>query len=432
MVCSIRLSVHLAIGFNGSLDQQRNITVFGIAPGYSGYFSGRLTNRKDDQTFANSTVTARYTHEHYDGQLRLSLSHRLEHTSRELNRIDGFGFNEESFDDVNNASSSVALGNNLTRTVQEIVFNAQYEYDNWINARLANRAYFSTTLNNKQFTNIFPTGSLSLNVSEPLYIYVDELKLYATISRSIREAPLVYSNWSYGSSVMPIEQYATFYEANELFFVNNIMPEIERKFETGIKFQSGRFIAEVSYFNNRTNNFIAPIATSEGFDLQNVARVKNYGGVIYASYDGYFNNCTWGTDLKWTKYNSTVEEIYTSDDWIALAGFRQAQTVLAVGQPVGAIYGTSYVRNDEGKKIIGTHGFPLEDNNLKLIGNPIPDWNIGWSSYFQRRQFKASFVMDLKRRRRCLEWHEQCFGLSRSLLEYWGQQEYCKLCIRRR
>ena len=385
------------IGFNGSLDQQQNTTVFGVAPGYSGHFNGRLTNRKDGQTFANSTVTASYTYEHYDGELKFILNHRLDYTSRALNRMDGFGFTDESFGDVNNAGSSITLNKNLRRTVQEIVFNAQYEYSHWLNAQLANRTYFSNTLSNKQFTNIFPTGSLSINVSEPFYINVDELKLYVTMSRTIREAPLIYNNWSYGSVVTPVEQYTTFYEANELFFGDGIAPEIEQKFETGIKFQSGRFRADVRYFNNRTANFIAPIATLEGFDLQNVARIKNYGGVLDASYGGYFNNGNWGVDLKWTKYNSNVEEIQTSNDWVALAGFRQAQTVLAVGQPVGAIYGTSYVRNEEGKKVIDASGFPLEDNNLKMVGNPIPDWNLGWSSYFQLKQFRFSFLLDFKR-----------------------------------
>jgi hypothetical protein len=386
------------LSFNGSVDQQRNTTLFGIAPGYSGYFSGRLTNRKDDQTFANSTVTANYSLNHYDGELKLSLSHRTDHTSRELNRADGFGFDRDSFGDVNNAGSSLTLDRNLTRTLQEIVLNAQYVYYHWINARLSNRVYFSNTLTNKQFTNFFPTGSLSINLSERMYINVDELKLYATMSRSIREAPLIYSNWSYGSSAIPIEQYNTFYEASELFFTNNIAPEFERKFETGIKFQSGRIVAEASYFNNRTKNFIAPVSTSEGFDLQNAARVKNYGGVVFASYDGYLNNkWNWGIDLKWTKYNSKVEEIYASNDWIALAGFREVQTVLAAGQPTGAIYGTSYVRNEEGKKVIGASGFPLEDTNLRIIGNPIPDWNFALSSYFQFRQFRVSFLLDFKR-----------------------------------
>jgi hypothetical protein len=46
--------------------------------------------------------------------------------------------------------------------------------------------------------------------------------------------------------------------------------------------------------------------TSEGFDLQNAARIKNYGGVIDLRYDAYVNYAYWGVDLKWTKYNSKV------------------------------------------------------------------------------------------------------------------------------
>jgi hypothetical protein len=383
--------------FNGSLDKQNNTTTFGIPPGYSGSPDGRLTNRRDDQTFANSILTASYSYEHFDGNLKLTLSHHADYTRRELNREDGHRFIDGSYGDMNYAASSRSMHKYLTRTTQEIVFNAQYERYNWINARLANRIYFSNTLNNKPFTNLFPSGSLSFDLAEPLSMSVDEMKLYATMSRTIREAPLLYSSWSYGSTTLPVEEYATFYEANELTFSNNIVPEIERKFEVGLKLQSGGFNADVSYFNNRTENFVAPVSTSEGFDLQNVARIKNYGGAISAGYFGYILNGHWGTDLKWTKYNSVVEEIYTPDDWIAVAGFQNVHTVLAVGQPTGSIYGTSYVRNDEGKKVIGADGFPLKDNNLKMIGNPIPDWNLGWSTFIQLNQFRFSWLLDIKK-----------------------------------
>ncbi|HMG90171.1 MAG TPA: TonB-dependent receptor [Chryseolinea sp.] len=383
--------------FNGSLDKQSNTTTFGVPPGYAGSPDGRLTNRMDDQTFANSILTASYSYEHFDGNLKLSLSHQADYTRRELNREDGYSFFEGSYGDMNDAASSRTLHKYLTRTAQEIVFNAQYELYNWINVRLANRICFSNTLNDKQFTNLFPSGSLSVNLAEPLSMSVDEMKLYATMSRTIREAPLLYSSWSYGSTTLPVGEYAAFYEANELTFTNDIVPEIERKFETGVKLQSGGFNVDVSYFNNRTENFVAPVSTSEGFDLQNVARIKNYGGAISAGYFGYIYNGHWGTDLKWTKYNSVVEEIYTPDDWIATAGFQNAHTALAVGLPTGSIYGSSYVRNDEGAKVIGADGFPLKDNNLKMIGNPIPDWNLGWSSYIQLNQFRFSWLLDIKK-----------------------------------
>jgi hypothetical protein len=32
-----------------------------------------------------------------------------------------------------------------------------------------------------------------------------------------------------------------------------------------------------------------------------------------------------------------------------------------------------------------------------MIGNPIPDWNLGLSSYFQLRRFKVSFLLDFKK-----------------------------------
>ena len=69
---------------------------------------------------------------------------------------------------------------------------------------------------------------------------------------------------------------------------------------------------------------------------------------------------------------------------------------MAEGDPMGAIYGTTYLRNSNGERIIGNDGFPIEDTDLKMIGNPIPDWVLGWSSFVEWKRLKLSFLLDVK------------------------------------
>ena len=64
---------------------------------------------------------------------------------------------------------------------------------------------------------------------------------------------------------------------------------------------------------------------------------------------------------------------------------------------MGAIFGTSYKKNSDGALIIGSDGFPLEDASLTMIGNPIPDWTLGWSCSFHWRQLQLSFLFDFKK-----------------------------------
>lgn len=385
--------------FNGNIDQQWNTTIFGTPPGYSGYLNGRVTNRRDNQTFTNAILTSAYRQYIDYGELKLSLSYQTEYNSRELNRKDGFNFlSNESFEELNKADSIVVLNRDINRTSHEIIVNAQYEYERWLTIRFINRNYFSNTINTNQYTNVFPSGSLSLDLANIFDLWpIEVLKLYTTASRTLREAPLLYTNWSYGSIALPVESYTEFYESNELFSNRGLIPETERKFETGLKFRAGRFNGEFSYFNNMTKDFILPVTSSNGMELMNAASIKNVGALISAGYAGYMMNGSWGIDLKWSKYNSIVKEIKSSDEWIPIAGFQTTQVVLSKGKPTGAIYGTTYNRNLEGKRVIGNDGFPLKDNNLKMIGNPIPDWNLGLSSFLQWKKLKFSFLLDVKK-----------------------------------
>src|SRR5690606_30121997 len=204
------------------------------------------------------------------------------------------------------------------------------------------------------------------------------------------------SNWSYGSTNTPVENYASFYETNELLFDKGLLPETEIKFESGLTFSTNRLSFEIAYFDNRTKDFIAPAQNDELYALKNIATIRNYGGTVSAGYGGWILHGGWGTDLHWSKYNIVVDELYGTNAKIALAGFESIQSVLVEGKPLGAIYGTTYMTNAEGQRIIGEDGFPLEDERLRMIGNPIPDFVLDWSAYVNWRDFGFSFLFDFK------------------------------------
>lgn len=386
--------------FNSNIDRQLSDAFFGTPTSYSGSPDGRLTDRAEQQTFINAILTPSYQLNFYDGELKLGLSYQTQYTDRNLQRTDGFNFANDSFGVISDANSITHIGKTLKRTTQEIIANIHYEHYNWLNAKFAARNYFSNTVNYDRFVNFFPSGSLSVNLADLLYLWpVDYLKVYGTAARTIREAPLVYSNWSYASTNIELENYPSFYEATELIFHDDLAPETETKLETGVKLHTmnSQLTFEVAYFNNLTRDFIAPRATPAGFELSNLATVRNYGATISAGYSGYMANGNWGTELRWSKYNTVVRELNSADEWIALSGFESVQTILAEGKPLGAIYGSSFLRNSEGKKVIGTDGFPVEEQSLKMIGNPIPDWTLGWSAYMRWKRLNFSFLFDYRR-----------------------------------
>lgn len=407
---------NFSLNLKSHVDWQRNNSVFGNAPGYAGFTAGRITHREDEQTAIHTSLTSGYREYTGHANVKIDFAYQTEIFIRALNRTDGIYFDDAaSYGEITGAGTVVQTDGNRTRVSHEILLNALYEYDNWLTARLANRAYFSNTVRYRQYTNFFPTASVRIDLAGIFHWSSPyTLDVYGTFSRSIREAPLLYSHWSYGSTNMAVGDYASFYESEELFFRPTLSPETERKFETGVGLRMAKFSADVAFFRNITDDFVAPTEQGLTFQLENVATVRNQGVTLSLGYDSYQNRgASWGAALRWSHYTSIVTDLY-SQTVIPLAGFETVRAVLAEGKPVGAIYGTTYQRHEQGPRLIGADGFPIENPTPKMIGNPIPDWILGLSSYFNFRNWKLSVVFDWK------YGGEQWNG-TRSVLDYLGR-----------
>jgi hypothetical protein len=404
------------ISFNSSLDQQWSKNIFGIPPGFSGYLPGRMTNRNDDQTYLNTVVTPSYYLSTHSATLKLSLVYQNQVTTRNLNRQDGFEFNNEDVYEIPEGDSVVIKTNSLQRIRNEILFNALYNYKNKFTVRVSNRTYFSNTLDKRSYTNVLPAAGIKINITNLANAYwSSELNLFSSISKTINETPLLYTDWSYAFTNHSINTYNSFYEANELLFNKGLLPESERKFESGLSFFNSGFESSITYYNNITRDFIAPSIQGSSFRLTNAATVSNSGFIAKAGYRTYYYNDTmWGVELSFDQYNNKVEELNTSTSPIPIAGFNTIQTVLASGKPVGAIYGTSYQRNGEGVRVIGEEGFPLVNTELRMIGNPIPEWKLGWNGFIERKGIQLKIAFEYKE-------GGEVFNGTQAALDYMGR-----------
>ncbi len=380
-------------------DLQTNKSLFGIPSGYASANDGRLTERNDKQSHTNGSFSASLKPYLNGAQLEFQLKYQLSHFNRALERTDGTGFSDTSFGNISEANNQSFIKRDLSRTVQELLFKTAFEKWNVIEAGLSNRAYFSNTVDYDQFTNVFPAANLSLNLAQLLKIRgLSELSLFGSGSRSLREAPLLFNSWAYGSTALSIDRYNQFYESGELFANNQLAPEIISSFETGLRFQPFYQLKFSSrYFHNTTQNYISPAPTGNSFALNNIGKIRNRGFTASVDYNSYSGSARWFMSLGWNKFNTEVTEVYGPSDRIALAGFTSVQSSFTKDQPLGAIYGSSYLRNDQGEKIIGSDGFPIKDPNPKMIGNPIPDWSLNWSAGLEWEGFTFHFAFDVKK-----------------------------------
>jgi hypothetical protein len=91
-----------------------------------------------------------------------------------------------------------------------------------------------------------------------------------------------------------------------------------------------------------------------------------------------------------------VKKLNAGGDRIALAGFQTISQNLIEGQPYGVLFGTRYLRNDQGSLVIGDDGFPLVDPEPGVLGNPNPDWMMGVENSISFKGITLRFLLDTK------------------------------------
>ncbi|MBT1690424.1 carboxypeptidase-like regulatory domain-containing protein [Dawidia soli] len=390
----------LSLTTRASVEKQWNDVVSGVPAGLSGALGGRITQRRQEQTGFDLSVEPSYTKQIGRHRVELAATYDQHYQGQDLDRVDGLGF--LTYEWGAPGERTTRLLQSPTRSIQEVSASGTYTApDNVALVKFSNRSYFSNTLPAARYTNFFPYALAKLFLYELWSIYpVNELTIHGSFGRTLREAPLLYSDWSYLSTRGPADQYATFYEARELFFNDRLLPETENKIQAGIDFNlRHRLLAYFSLYNNVTHDFIAPVWTNGAFEFTNVGRVQNYGTTATIRWyrPNSYGKVGYDVSLHWSRQNSVVRKLYTSNVYVPLAGFSTVSKVLAEDQPLGAIYGTRYQRNASGQVMIGEDGFPLVDPAMTRIGNPIADWTAGLELGVTWNRWALECIWDIRK-----------------------------------
>jgi hypothetical protein len=405
------------MGLSGNYESQSSQIVNGIFPGLAGFPDGRKLVRSENMQAIGATMNSKFKFENNSfRELSTSFSYQFRNETHHLNRQDGFGMKDEKYPDVAHADSSRMTNISLTRYVHELLAQLNLERDAFT-IQIANRSYFSNTSNQNDFVNFFPSASIKVNLDDFLYLNpFYELKVFTSLARTIRESPLFFGNSSVLSVPLMANQYNRYFEDREITWNKNLLPETETKFEAGLltSVHPG-FQIEFNYYNNSTKGLILPVWNGKDLTLQNGATINNHGVNASISYSNQgYNKLRWGASLKLTKYNNKVTSVDLPMDLIPIAGFQDVQTVIKEGDPIGSIYGTTYRRDEMGRKIIGQDGFPLVDNQLKKIGSPIPAFTLSLSPYLEVKRFRVAFILDFKK-------GGQVWNGTRAALDYYGR-----------
>ncbi|CAM4019547.1 MULTISPECIES: SusC/RagA family TonB-linked outer membrane protein [Flavobacterium] len=254
----------------------------------------------------------------------------------------------------------------------------------------------------------YPSVSSSFVVSNVVTLpkVVSFAKLRASIAQVGNDTSPYQTSGAFVSQT-PFNGQPTF--SNQNFIPNaNLKPEQTTSYEVGadVRFFNDRFNVDFTYYNANTEDQIIslPIAISSGYNQQvvNGGKVNTQGvEIILGAIPIKTDNFKWNTTFNFASNRSVIKDLPQEGGRLTLAYSRiydsANQTVwfqVEEGGKVGDIYGTGYLKNENDQFLIDANGKYIADNNLKKLGNYMPDFTLGWSNSFTYKNWNLGFLFD--------------------------------------
>lgn len=188
----------------------------------------------------------------------------------------------------------------------------------------------------------------------------------------------------------------------------NLRPEQTTSFEVGadIRLFNDRLKFDFTYYNALTEDQIIslPIGISSGYSQKvvNAGKVRSTGIEIITGITPFRRqNYQWNTRFNFSANKSKVEELPQEAGRLTLAYNRiydnPNQTVylqVEEGGEIGDLYGTGYLKNENGDFILTEAGRYIANNDLQKLGNYNPDFILGMYNQFNYKKWDLSFLLD--------------------------------------
>jgi TonB-linked SusC/RagA family outer membrane protein len=184
-----------------------------------------------------------------------------------------------------------------------------------------------------------------------------------------------------------------------------LRPEFTTEYEAGVEVQmfENRFSLDVTYFTRKSTDQIisAALPRTTGFTQQivNFGQLDNKGweGVIGVTPLKLSNGLTWEMNFVYTRIRTTVVDAGPTGEIIVGGPGASLATIHRNGQPYGQIFGTQNARSDDGQLLIDPNtGMPFWLQGSNIIGNPLPDFTLGWNNTISFKGVTLRALIDWK------------------------------------
>lgn len=340
------------------------------------------------------------------------------------NRMDQLGFSQQKeaigliTPGVFNFSNAASPLNDFIvqsqKRINSLYAFAEFSYNNFlfldVSARNDWSSALATPVSIANTSFLYPAFSLSYVVSQQIDLpeRVSFLKLRANWAQVGNDTDPYQTQGSFVLST-PFNTDTT-YTSNGVIANNNLKPEQTSAFELGadIRFWDDRLRMDLTYYNSVTKNqiisFARPISSGYNEELINGGAVRSQGVELVLGASVIRRpNFNWFSTINYSRNRSVVESLPDGSGTITLAYSRvydnQNQTVwfqVEEGGEVGDIYGTGYLKNENGAFVIGDDGRFIADNALQKLGNYNPDFVMGFSNELSYKNWELGFLFDIR------------------------------------
>lgn len=382
--------------------RRTNVDAFGSAfePG------GSMTENTYQVWESNSKLLATATPSLTDDlSLRLDVGGSLRHRQFELVGIFGRNFSIPDLETISNTANPTRNYDFSEQQIRSFFGSASFTYRDYLFLTLTTRSDWSSTLPEDNNPFVYPSVSGS-------FVFTDAFDLPDVLSYGkIRAA------WAeIGGDTDPYRTSLTYgiigqHQGQALETISqlsvpllDLKPTSTREVELGFETQffDDRFGIDFTWYRRSTVDQILDVTVSStsGYTARtaNSGEIQNTGvELLLTSIPFTTEDWTWNTRLNFGANRSEVKSLAPglnvrvgSENRIGTANIAQV-----VGQPANAIYGNTYVRDDQGRIVHGEDGLPLSGEK-EVLGTGAPDWTLGFSNTVSYNNVSLNFLVDAK------------------------------------
>ncbi|WP_224488060.1 SusC/RagA family TonB-linked outer membrane protein [Robertkochia flava] len=181
---------------------------------------------------------------------------------------------------------------------------------------------------------------------------------------------------------------------------DQLKPERKKEFEVGLdlRFFNNRLSLSGTYFDNVTEDVLLDLdlANSTGFAriYDNAGEITNKGFEVDMSYQIISNSdWTWELGGNFTSVRNMVTDLRGVSS-LNLGGLDAVSSRAVEGQPLGVLWGSRSLRDENGNIVFDEYGFPEQDQTEGIIGDPNPDWQGALTSSLSYKGFNLRVLFE--------------------------------------